>query len=99
RVRVDHVEDVAAAPFDEVEAWLFNRKVSVAHFGGARIWLVDGQVVTSHNDRLALNDFDDLGWLETWEPLPEGCCGKCPPILSGGYDCTCFGNPNCGVTG
>lgn len=26
---------------------------------------------------------------------PEHCCGKCPPIVGGGYDCTCEGNPNC----
>jgi len=23
------------------------------------------------------------------------CCGKCPPIGGGGYDCTCKGNPRC----
>lgn len=28
-------------------------------------------------------------------PRPAGCCGKCPPILAGGYDCTCEGNPRC----
>lgn len=26
---------------------------------------------------------------------PDGCCGVCPPILGGGYDCTCSGNPRC----
>lgn len=26
---------------------------------------------------------------------PPECCGKCPPILGGGYDCTCAGNPRC----
>ena len=26
---------------------------------------------------------------------PMTCCGKCPPILTGGYDCTCEGNPHC----
>lgn len=34
----------------------------------------------------------------TYEPAddrPAGCCGVCPPILGGGYDCTCDGNPNC----
>lgn len=29
------------------------------------------------------------------EPRPEGCCGKCPPIVGGGYDCTCADNPRC----
>lgn len=26
---------------------------------------------------------------------PVQCCGKCPPIWGGGYDCTCEGNPRC----
>lgn len=26
---------------------------------------------------------------------PQNCCGVCPPIASGGYDCTCQGNRNC----
>lgn len=26
---------------------------------------------------------------------PKDCCGKCPPISGGGYDCTCEGNPRC----
>jgi len=26
---------------------------------------------------------------------PIGCCGVCPPIVGGGYDCTCAGNPRC----
>lgn len=28
-------------------------------------------------------------------PRPAGCCGACPPILGGGYDCTCADNPRC----
>ena len=28
-------------------------------------------------------------------PRPDGCCGTCPPILGGGYDCTCTDNPRC----
>lgn len=28
-------------------------------------------------------------------PRPEYCCGVCPPIYGGGYDCTCRGNPRC----
>ena len=26
---------------------------------------------------------------------PPDCCGVCPPIVRGGYDCTCAGNPRC----
>ena len=26
---------------------------------------------------------------------PPDCCGVCPPMASGGYDCTCAGNPRC----
>lgn len=26
---------------------------------------------------------------------PPECCGMCPPIMGGGYDCTCTVNPNC----
>ncbi|WNM74237.1 hypothetical protein SEA_PARASELENE_62 [Mycobacterium Phage Paraselene] len=26
---------------------------------------------------------------------PDGCCGVCPGIVGGGYDCTCAGNPRC----
>jgi len=29
---------------------------------------------------------------------PAGCCGVCPPIAGGGYDCTCEGNPRCSET-
>lgn len=28
-------------------------------------------------------------------PRPPGCCGKCPEIVGGGYDCTCKNNPRC----
>lgn len=31
----------------------------------------------------------------TEEPRPAECYGKCPPIVGGGYDCTCEGNPRC----
>ena len=31
----------------------------------------------------------------TAEPRPDGCCGTCPPIRGGGYDCTCADNPRC----
>jgi hypothetical protein len=26
---------------------------------------------------------------------PDECCGVCPGIVGGGYDCTCTGNPRC----
>lgn len=26
---------------------------------------------------------------------PETCCGVCPELLRGGYDCTCEDNPRC----
>lgn len=26
---------------------------------------------------------------------PDPCCGVCPGIVGGGYDCTCRGNPRC----
>jgi hypothetical protein len=29
------------------------------------------------------------------DPRPDYCCGKCPPIVGGGFDCTCRGNPRC----
>lgn len=29
------------------------------------------------------------------DPRPDGCCGKCPPLIRGGYDCTCRGNERC----
>lgn len=29
------------------------------------------------------------------DPRPPECCGVCPPIVGGGYDCTCKGNPRC----
>ena len=35
---------------------------------------------------------------EEYGPRPVGCCGKCPPIVGGGYDCTCEDNPRCPVT-
>lgn len=46
-------------------------------------------------------DVEPLNPGEAWvedhdaEPRPEGCCGKCPPLARGGYDCTCKGNPRC----
>lgn len=36
--------------------------------------------------------------LAEWERellRPATCCGKCPPVVGGGYDCTCEGNPKC----
>lgn len=29
------------------------------------------------------------------EARPDACCGKCPSIVSGGFDCACEGNPRC----
>jgi|GEM_PF-5800391 len=26
---------------------------------------------------------------------PAGCCGVCPEVGDGGYDCTCASNPRC----
>ena len=34
----------------------------------------------------------------TDDDRPSVCCGVCPPIAGGGYDCTCEGNPRCTVT-
>ncbi len=31
----------------------------------------------------------------TTEPRPDACCGVCPGIVGGGYDCTCENNPRC----
>ena len=31
----------------------------------------------------------------TTDERPPDCCGVCPPIVGGGYDCTCAGNPRC----
>lgn len=31
----------------------------------------------------------------TTNPRPVECCGACPEIFGGGYDCTCKGNPRC----
>ena len=31
----------------------------------------------------------------TDDDRPSVCCGVCPPIAGGGYDCTCEGNPRC----
>ena len=51
------------------------------------------------------NISDDPGWRtrekNDWkkeveeETRPDECCGVCPPILGGGYDCTCKDNPRC----
>lgn len=30
-------------------------------------------------------------------PRPDYCCGRCPGIVGGGYDCTCLDNPRCSV--
>lgn len=32
---------------------------------------------------------------DTREDRPSSCCGVCPPIAGGGYDCTCAGLPGC----
>lgn len=34
---------------------------------------------------------------DTGVPRPGTCCGACPPIAGGGWDCTCPGNPRCSV--
>ncbi len=38
--------------------------------------------------------FDDL-LREVTDRRPAECCGVCPEILGGGYDCTCLDNPRC----
>ena len=35
---------------------------------------------------------------DTGLPRPDTCCGACPPIAGGGWDCTCAGLPECPVT-
>lgn len=32
---------------------------------------------------------------DTREVRPSSCCGVCPPIAGGGWDCTCEGNIRC----
>lgn len=32
---------------------------------------------------------------DSTNPRPPECCGKCPPLVRGGYDCTCAGNVSC----
>src|SRR5690625_6315249 len=32
---------------------------------------------------------------DTGLPRPDTCCGVCPPIADGGWDCTCEGMPGC----
>ena len=95
RVHVDHVADVAGTPFDDVEAWLFYRRVTLTRLDSTRLWFLDGQLLSGFPVRV-LNDFADLGWLQYAPPTPEGCCGGCR--LDGNGGCTCFGNPDCGVT-
>ena len=37
-----------------------------------------------------------LAWgLRAATGRPSECCGKCPAIEGGGFDCTCKGNPRC----
>lgn len=31
----------------------------------------------------------------TEDVRPAGCCGVCSPLMRGGFDCTCEGNPRC----
>lgn len=68
--------------------------------GGSTHW-IDGSVYTSTPSPqwcraearrlLALAEHIDAN-----VERPAACCGKCPPIAGGGYDCTCEGNPRCG---
>lgn len=44
------------------------------------------------------SDREAAGQRRLFEALyarPEYCCGVCPGIVGGGYDCTCRGNPRC----
>lgn len=38
---------------------------------------------------------DILLQLANEDVRPDGCCGACPAVVGGGYDCTCAGNPRC----
>lgn len=44
---------------------------------------------TSEDRPTPMTENDEYG------PRPDTCCGACPPLARGGYDCTCVGNPRC----
>ena len=46
---------------------------------------------------MTINPPDDLRDPDP-TPRPDHCCGVCPPIKRGGYDCTCRDNPRCPTT-
>ncbi|MEN3123255.1 hypothetical protein [Janibacter sp. LM] len=55
------------------------------------IFLHKGTTLGMPADDWLLDRADSIDRIER----PATCCGKCPPIAGGGYDCTCEGNPRC----
>lgn len=85
------------------------RVVTPEYAGGMKVGaLAVGDVgeVTQEADDVGdigfLRDGTEGGWYvaaanveRIEDDRPAACCGKCPPIAGGGYDCTCEGNPWC----
>ena len=62
------------------------------------------EAAASDEKEILLDQLDGLFstfWIDVdkpepdYGPRPDGCCGTCPPIGGGGYDCTCVDNPRC----
>ncbi|PFG19851.1 hypothetical protein [Serinibacter salmoneus] len=87
---VDGHPDPAPVPAQEGKRYFLpfgSRVVSTNHPENARELLALGfrEVVLCDGQRAALSPTD----------RPAYCCGRCPAIVTGGYDCTCEGNPRC----
>lgn len=66
-----------------VRCWVFGRRLSI-------FW------DTREPAPKKMTTAEFLGRTEEEVPRPDYCCGLCPPIVGGGYDCTCKDNPRCG---
>lgn len=97
--------DVVRWKSDDREPWRYHYAVRVREGAGV-YWhsTVGAQLYREPEAALGVASYirnTSPGRSEEVEPLvllserPSTCCGACPPILTGGYDCACEHNPRC----
>ncbi|QEA30406.1 hypothetical protein FGL91_18745 [Microbacterium sp. CBA3102] len=97
--------DIVRWKSDDREPWRYHYAVRVREGAGV-YWhsTVGAQLyrdpetalrVTSYIRNTSPGHSDEVEPLVLLHELPDTCCGACPRILNGGYDCTCEHNPRC----
>jgi len=97
--------DIVRWKTDDRERWRYHYAVRVRE-GAGTYWhsTVGAQLYRDPETALGVTSYirntspgysDDVEPLVLFHDRPSTCCGACPRILNGGYDCTCEHNPRC----